>query len=88
MLPTTTETTYPTLFKKFVGSGLNQWSPAKKICADSIELLNLKAVAFIHHEEQFAKKKKQRHRTLTKAVSETVEFPASDWQPEVNRIEL
>ena len=56
MLPTTTETTYPTLFKKFVGSGLNQWPPAKKICAYSIELLNLEAVAFVHHEEQFAKK--------------------------------
>ena len=31
MLPTTTGTTYPTLLKKMsVGSGLNQWPPAKK----------------------------------------------------------
>ena len=72
-----------------VGSGLNQWPPAKKIYGYSIELTNLVAVAFIRHEEQFAKKKKTHWAiTLTKAVSETFEFPASDWQPEVNRIEL
>ena len=59
MLPTTTGTTYPTLLKKMsVGSGLNQWPPAKKICAYSTELLNLVAVAFIRHEEKFAKKKR------------------------------
>ena len=43
-----------------VGSGLNQWPPAKKIYGYSIELTNLVAVAFIRHEEQFAKKKKRR----------------------------
>ena len=72
-----------------VGIGLNQWPPAKKICGYSIELTNLVTVAFIHHGEKFAKKKNRHWAiTLTKAVSETFEFPASDWQPEVNRIEL
>ena len=42
-----------------VGSGLNQWPPAKKNYGYSIELTNLVAVAFIHHEEKFAKKKRR-----------------------------
>ena len=59
MLPTTTGTTYPTLFKKMtVGSGLNQWPSDKKICAYLTEVLNLVAVVFIRHEEKFAKKKR------------------------------
>ena len=90
MLSTTTGTTYPTLFKKMsVGSSLNQWPPAKKICGYSTELTNLVAVAFKRNQEKFAKKKKERHWaiTLTEAVSETLEFPASDW-PEVQRIGL
>ena len=43
-----------------VGSGLNQWPPAKKICGYSTELTILRilvAVAFIHHEQKFAKNK-------------------------------
>ena len=60
-----------------VGSGLNQWPPSKKIYGYSIELTNLVAVVFIRYWAI----------TLTKAVSETFEFPASDW-PEVQRIGL
>ena len=67
MLPTTTGTTYPTVFKKGVNSGLNLWPrPAKKTYTYSTELINLEAVtvAFIRHEEKFAKKR--RHWAINK----------------------